>query len=82
MTSKLESVLFVIFIFLIVWMTWVPVDYMVKNVKKHDFDFYRDIAFYFQTVKARFGRPLGKIATSYIAFYTLFCAYKFFFSGK
>lgn len=82
MISKVGAVLFVIFVFFVVWMTYVPLDYLLNNLKKRDFDFYRDLAFYFDTIKARYAKPLGKIAISYIAFYTFFCAYKFFFSKK
>ncbi len=78
MLFKLESVLFIIFVFLIVWMTWVPLDYTLKNLKKNDFDFSRDISFYLDTVKARYSKPVGKIVTFYIAFYVFFYAVKFF----
>jgi hypothetical protein len=82
MLSKLEPILFIIFVFFIVWMAWVPLDYTLKNLKKSDFDFSRDISFYLDTVKARYSKLVGKIATFYIAFYVFFYAFKFFFLKK
>lgn len=78
MIYELEPVLFMLFVFFIVWMTWVPLNYTLKNLKRLDFDFYRDIAFYFDAVKARYNKPLGKIGSFYIAFYIFFSSFKYF----
>lgn len=78
MLSKIESILFVIFIISTVLMTWVPMGYLFRNIKGNDFDFFRDILFYWNTVKARYSSPIGKIATSYIILYALFCISKLF----
>lgn len=78
MILKLESILFVLFVLFIVWMAWVPMGYMLSNLKSGDFDFIRDASFYWGTIKARFSSSIGKIATSYIVLYVIFCIYKFF----
>jgi hypothetical protein len=83
MVSKIEPILFVLFVFFIIWMTWVPIDYLLKNLKNGDFDFYRDISFYSDTIMSRYSKPVGKIAIFYIVFYAAFYAVKFFFlKGK
>jgi hypothetical protein len=82
MLSKVEMILFILFVFSIVWMAWVPMGYMFKNLKNSDFDFLRDISFYWDTIKERYSSPIGKIATFYFVFYTFFCASKFFLKSK
>jgi hypothetical protein len=79
MLSKIEPIFFVLFVFFIVWMAWVPMSYMFKNLMNSDFDFFKDVSFYWDTVKTRYKSPVGKFAISYIALYAIFCAFKFFF---
>ncbi len=73
MANILDSILFVIFVVFVVWLSRVPFRYTIKNIKRYDFDFYRDVTFYIEAIKARYKLLIGKFAISYILFYIIYC---------
>lgn len=72
MMEKFESLLFVLFVASAVWLAWVPLNYTIGNLRKFDFDFSRDVAFYLDTVKAKVGTIMGKAVLLYILGYIIF----------
>ena len=76
MIHDIDSILFGVFVVLIVWLTWFPLGYLFKNIKNLEFDFYRDLTFYVNTLKARFSTKIGKVAGFYVVFYVLFSIMK------
>ena len=86
----LDGILFSLFVICAIWMLWVPQCYLHKKYWKRpwkdiflldDRDNYEDTKVYLDSIKARFRKPIGKIATFYIAFYLLFVVFKFLFSS-
>jgi len=78
--DKLDSILFLLFVISIIWFTWVPLSYTFKNLKNLDFDFYRDIAFYSDTLRGRWQKPIGKCAIFYSGAYLIVCLIRFIIS--
>ena len=54
------------------WFTWIPLGYLFRNMRKNDFDFYRDLSLISGTIKKRYNSIFGKIAMAYLCLYLIF----------
>ena len=77
MIKKLDSVLFVIFVVSILWLTWIPMDIFIKDIKEGAFDFWRDLTLIVDSLKEKLGTVPGKIVASYISLYLIFLIVSF-----
>jgi len=55
-----------------VWFMWIPLRYMYRNAVSFDFDFYRDLKFYYVVVKSRYQSKLGKITLIYLIIFVIY----------
>ena len=78
--DKHDSILFLLFVISIIWFFWVPQGYLFRNLRNLDFDFYRDIAFYSDTLRGRWQRTIGKCAIFYSGAYLIVCLIRFIIS--
>ncbi len=76
----LDSVLFPIFVIIILWFSWIPLRYLFMDMRKNDFDFYRDLSFLLGTIKKRYKSIFGKIGMAYLCFYVIFILSKYLIS--
>ena len=72
MIENVESIAFSLFVISILWFFWFPQRYLIKNARNSDFDFYRDIHFYYEKLKERCRMKIGKVVIIYSALYLLF----------
>jgi len=64
-----ESIIILFAIIGAVWFMWVPLRYMYRNVINCDFDFYRDLEFYYCFIKLRYKSKFGKITLVYLVIF-------------
>jgi len=77
--NRLETVLSVVFVLLILWLTWLPLGSFIKDIKKNDFDFWRDVDQIVGSIKNKLATLPGKLALAYILLYIVFSIVNFTF---
>jgi len=77
---RIETLLFIVFVISMLWITHTPMKYFINNIRSGVYDSERDAKDFIERIKIKVNRPIGKVTIIYLIFYVTMKALMFVYN--